>query len=77
MKFLEDEHFFLNQLQHHNEELLLLQTKIIQRASKPALWLPAIAVFKMKENILQMIDVPISEKEANVPIEAEVRDTMP
>jgi len=77
LKFLEDEHFFLNQLQHHNEELLLLQTKIIQRASKPALWLPAIAVFKMKENILQMIDVPISEKEANVPIEAEVRDTMP
>jgi hypothetical protein len=56
---------------------LLLQTKIIQRASKPALWLPAIAIFKMKENILQMIDVPISEKEANVPIEAEVRDTMP
>jgi hypothetical protein len=51
---IEDEHFFLNYLQQHNQQLMILQLKILQRAlrSLDGLWVPALACFKMKEFIL-------------------------
>lgn len=59
--------------------LLRLQTKLTNRALKSldGLWVPQLARFKMKEEILTSIDVPIIQKEADVVLEKEFRENFP
>jgi len=58
---------------------MILQLKILQRALKSldGLWVPALACFKMKEFILAYLGVPCLQKENEVSLEGEFKDSMP
>ena len=45
--------------------------------SLDGLWVPELACFKMKEAILASIDVPKLQKEADVRLENEFKDSLP
>jgi hypothetical protein len=79
LKAIEDEHFFLNYLQQHNEELLYLQIKIMHRAVKTidGLWLPTLACFRMKEQLLNSFDLPCVQTENDLVLEPEFRTSQP